>query len=1187
MSLKFLYGTGDKNLQQAMDDQIQADLAQQSQDRFFLIVPNHIKFESEVHLMTELQKSQKADYFATSALQVFSFSRLAWYFLKDTQFYQKTRLDSAAISMILTKIFDVEREKLRIFSGELSQPGFLTGVAKQLDELQNQGVTPQILAQTAEQLPDGLDTKLKLNDLTLVYEAYLQAVGDQFITNDQLLAALSQKLQQSDLSHCHFYAHGFTQLTQMELQIMGVLLAQTDVTLTLIEDKPTQAANKTVDLFFRAKHLQSQLIQQAKAAHVSVHNQLVHAPRTSVSLGALGEYWQDANAQPTDISEDVHVFCGNDPYSEMETVALTIRRLVADQHYRYRDFLIVTKHLADYETVLKPIFKQFDLPYFNDLQMPMQDHPLLAFLTALINIDLHHFRYEDIMRLLKTELFLPKTAQGYLPTQAFRRVLDITDNYLLAHHLFEADWQRQDAWEKTPQSDDGSASQTEADTEKSQAIEMIHQLIRDELMPFYETIHQAKTAQEAASSLYRFMADIGVMDQLVAWQNTPQPLSETNQVADKSLQGFNVFVSLLDQYTAILGQAPFDPAQFLELLTAAFENTDYAQIPATLDAVNVSEVGMVQMNNRKVTFFMGLTSQNVPEIVAPATILNDEDRQQLSNADPIFQELDTSERVMANELYLAYSAFMSPTETLYLSYAQNSAEGDAFLPSSYLTRLSAHFQLDVVQVPANLPTTEDPAKLLPWIGAKKQMVHRLVPILRAAQDEHQPIGTPLTYVYQLLRQDESLGPWARKVFGSLQYRNVPKQLTGEVVDLLFGKTLKASVSQLETFYQNPYAYFLTYGLKLKERAVYDLSPASRGSFYHEVMDEFMKYVVTRGLDLSQIDGPKLDQILDQVLNQVYTMPQFDILNHTGRMHYIRYKLKDVLKTSLDVNLAQSRGMAFAPYRTEVPFGSGDDGLKPLRYELDAQHQVLIRGKIDRIDTANLGAQPYFNVIDYKSSAHTLAYPDVYYGLSLQMLTYLQSVLDNLEPLDLGDAAFAGAYYFHLQDPVLNLKTDLKFQDGPEIIRQKKQKKFRYSGLIANKPEVLANSDTALTNGQSAIVPIAYNQKTDTYRSSSSSIVTPTQLQTLLDYNALKIKQAAQEIFSGRLPLLPVRMGTQKTALDYSPFLAVFEFDAMLPENQYKDLKRDPNLHEKPPVTGNSILPYWLQQMTAILDGGNQ
>lgn len=58
---------------------------------------------------------------------------------------------------------------------------------------------------------------------------------------------------------------------------------------------------------------------------------------------------------------------------------------------------------------------------------------------------------------------------------------------------------------------------------------------------------------------------------------------------------------------------------------------------------------------------------------------------------------------------------------------------------------------------------------------------------------------------------------------------------------------------------------------------------------------------------------------------------------------------------------------------------------------------------------------------------------------------------------------------------------------------------------------------------------------------------------LLAYNSYLIKNAGNDILSGKIELNPYSYG-QQTSLTYSDFKDIFFFDAMLKENNYHKIK---------------------------------
>jgi len=223
--------------------------------------------------------------------------------------------------------------------------------------------------------------------------------------------------------------------------------------------------------------------------------------------------------------------------------------------------------------------------------------------------------------------------------------------------------------------------------------------------------------------------------------------------------------------------------------------------------------------------------------------------------------------------------------------------------------------------------------------------------------------------------------------------------------------------------------------------------------------------------------------------------------------------------------------------------------------------VHVRGKIDRLDQIQVADQSYLGIVDYKSSQHKFDFQEAYYGLAMQMLTYLDAVLHNERELvgDGQDAVkLAGALYMHIQNPTLQPK-DIK--GGFEAALLKKNK---YKGILLDDPKLLEHLDSDLqkTTGTSKVYPFSRKKDGAYSGGRAASLVTNDQLERLLQHNSQLIVAAAEAIFAGQVDLNPIRLNDKTTALQYSPYLSIMQFDAMLAENAYRDL---------PPLTSQQVL----------------
>lgn len=178
-----------------------------------------------------------------------------------------------------------------------------------------------------------------------------------------------------------------------------------------------------------------------------------------------------------------------------------------------------------------------------------------------------------------------------------------------------------------------------------------------------------------------------------------------------------------------------------------------------------------------------------------------------------------------------------------------------------------------------------------------------------------------------------------------------------------------------------------------------------------------------------------------------------------------------------------------------------------------------------------------------------------------MLTYLDAVLHNEQALVGSDQAavkLAGALYMHIQNPTLKPKD---IQGGFEAALLKKN---RYKGILLDDPQLLEHLDSELQqgNGTSKVYPFARKKDGAYSGGRAASLVTNDQLERLLQHNSQLIIAAAEAIFAGEIQLNPIRLNDKTTALQYSPYLSIMQFDAMLAENAYRDL---------PPLSAKQVL----------------
>ena len=372
--------------------------------------------------------------------------------------------------------------------------------------------------------------------------------------------------------------------------------------------------------------------------------------------------------------------------------------------------------------------------------------------------------------------------------------------------------------------------------------------------------------------------------------------------------------------------------------------------------------------------------------------------------------------------------------------------------------------------------------------------------------------------------------------------NIPEQIKKENIDKLYGNTLVTSISKLERYRSCPFSYYLQYGLKIKPQEELKIQTLNTGTFIHEVIDEFFNYIKDEKIKLEEIEEEQLSKIIDDIVEDKLGQVKNYIFNSTAKYRLLVIRLKRIIKKALKYiieTIVQSR---FEVLGTELEFGEKGK-YKPIKLTLDNGKRVEIIGKIDRIDTAQNEDGKYLRIIDYKSSIKNIDLNEVYAGLQIQLLTYLDAACkeEDLMP--------AGILYFSMLEQMI--KSDKKLKE--EEIEEKIRANFKMKGLILADVKVVRLHDKNLKNGSSNIVP-AYIDKEGNLSEKKTSGVTKEQFADLQKYMYKIIREISAEILEGRIDLKPYYKD-KKTPCKYCEYKSICGFNMGGCENKYNYINK--------------------------------
>ena len=1139
--IKILTGRQTDPLQEKILEEAVRNYQQHPEHKTFIIVPNHIKFTTEVRAINKLAISKNQSETAVKNLHVLSFSRLAWFFLKDAEQGLPTQLDDAASAMLLTHIVEQEKDKLTIF--ENSNTGLINQLYSTILQIYDGNVNLEDIDE------DSLDqeTKSKVHDLRIIYDAFIKEIAGKFSTKNEVQVQLNEILAKNkNLGNTSFYFCDFSHFSLQETLTIKLLMRKAkNVVLafkTRLGDINPQAEEGDYDYVIQQTISRfTSFLQERKMEYTVNSFPLLPKPTKREILNSL---WTEAISKTDDLNQ-VQLVKADSRYAEAYFVARTIYQQVALSNYRYHDFLILAPDLKEYETYLTPILRQNKIPFFNDLQQEMKYHPLVVLIENLFNLhDLkgNPFTTSSMLAILKTHLLIPS---WYKEEAEYIHDVDELENFVLAHGINHGLWRK-----KFSDFVNAEVIRLDKMDEEVAKIDRLRGYLVDKVTNLFEKLAQEKDSQKALTIFFDFLTENGIAARLEKWRDDANDAGDLQQ-AQQPEQLWDLLIQLLSDYLMI-NPEEFNMDEFFNMLINAFKEANFSQIPSTLDAVNLSEIGMVQTSGYKQVFIIGATSGNLPAIQKMPGFLTTENLAQLQDSFSSDSYLEDNQQL--NNLDQNYQFGLSlalAQDRVYVSYPVLNASNETLNSSIYYQRLSDYGAREFEQ--HDLP--EKMQDLLSFITNADASLGYLAYMNSLAK------SSAITKLLQLTQK--VLPQKTDSVLDASQFDNQPEDIGEELATKLYGENLNSSVSQLETFYKNSYEYFLTYGLRLRRRFENEFDVIQAGNYFHETFDRLVKQLNKRHLDLADLNSTELESMLNsvrevmkdegkyaQLMNDPFNQYLFKCLDHTTSKVAHNWR-KSLTKTPLRAKYS------------ELSFGVGER-LKGLSFavpDLSGNHHVDLRGKMDRVDLANFADkdQVLAQVIDYKSSAKKFDLGMFYNGIALQMVSYLDVLANNNRFFAGSDQlSLLGAFYQTVTRQLERLNSD-KLIDSSMNLRQAatdSKPKLMYNGIISNDPDILTEAEPLLEGSTKQVSELYTGVKTKAkggFSLPANRSFSEEEIELLLEYDEYLIKEASSQILSGKISLNPYKYGKSQNALTYSDFKDIFFFDAMLRQNQYHEI----------------------------------
>ena len=1106
----FILGTAKSGKTTACYKQLQEELAKEAYHNLIMLVPEQFNLQVQVELAKLLKPG-------LLRAEVMSFRNLAKRVLKEVGGIKEPVIDDLERVMILKKLLEQHKSELVYYKTTYGSEGFVDGINRLITLFEQNEIDKPFLDALEQDEKSSAVFKSKLQDITAINEWFHTYIAERFVTVEKTMERLAGAVHKSDyLKDSIVWIDGFYGFTAVQMKIIEEIMHKvSQVIITLPIDRH-YTMNEYIypnnPFYDSIKNYQS-LMARCEQGNIPYETMVMKADnKDEDALAYLSENYLKPYVKPFENEQDaIRIMSFPSKDEEVTQLACEIVRLIRDEDYRYHDIAVLVGDMGQYKSSLVSTFKEYDIPVFMDDKKSIHTNGLVAIIDAALEVITTGWTYKSIMSFLRFNR-LDLTIDE----------IDTLENYLLEHGIqgkkkWDATWER------------------ESKSIPLEVIQAIKEKVQVPLLSLEEALKSTKDGsgkikiREASIAVYNFLESIH------AYETTQQHIAYYKQVGELSLELENTqiwgqVVDTLERLVDLLGEESVSIKVFKNILKTSFGYIEIGIIPPSKDQVIVGNIDRSRIPQVKALFILGVNEGVIPKIDESMPLFSDMDKltlmQLCEKADEKRSRL--YDVVVHNPLYmgqfLVYYAFTRAREKLYVSTIQADENGKALRPSIVFYKLRKLFG----EIPFECDQLDALQAAKPALGYVGWQLRKYLD----GQGEEGPWQDAMSWFMTSNEWKERI----RHLASYMAYTNQQEYLSEENAKSLYPEGLVTNISQLELYRNCPCCYFIRYGLKASERKVLQWNAADIGTLFHSTLERYPKELAKCKVTWVTATSEQQDQCIEEALR--YSAAKLSQnAKQDGRFAYTLKKARKMTKRAIGALTHQLKAGEFEPEAYEVSFGS--EQMPPIEIVLDNEHTIFLKGQIDRVDVYTKdGEGKYIKVLDYKSGNKNFSLLELYHGLQLQLLLYLDAYLRLNEK-----NKAAGMFYFHIDTRTVKYETGMELSEA--LTKQLKQ--YKLSGLAVDDVDILNKMESGV---KGEILPA--KAKKDGTLGSGASVASEAQFRQLIEYMHDLIRGLGKDMLAGKISAKPCKL-KEKDACAFCKYHTICQFDTTHKDNTYEQL----------------------------------
>lgn len=911
--------------------------------------------------------------------------------LQELDFTRKKIMSKEAQIILIGKIIKDNSASLLAFGASDVDNGNLNNIFDFLKEMRECGLTNEDISTASE--TGNIAFANKMHDMKLINEKMNEYMSvnnldtQEGIVNDIVANISKNRLRYNNIliDTLDDYTVPVKNIIKKFIEIVG------DVTIAM-----TTAYSKTdgYEYFKDIVDIGNELFDYAQSVRLNETTRVnLKAAEATTGISAIKNGFFGVEKIKHASSDDI-VLCKSDSMQkEVDFVVSEIAKMLKNGT-PISDITIVSSSIDRYSTFLTSALEREHIPTYYYKTSKLENSNLFAFFDCILDIAVNGYNADNFTQLTQFSFINITNEERSCIVRYFIR---FGDNIEIAFKNGE-----------------------KYDNEGYSVVKKVF----DEVVSSLGDVKKANTAVGIINALMGYFQNINIRG-TIAEQIKEHQRNYDSVISDEIIQQWNSFMNMFKYIYDVYGEETLTWSQFAKIAKKAASDIVVKSTTHYSNYITIMPSSQAKNQRNEIMFVVGCNEGFFPKH-RDEGLIGDEERRTIEVVTS--KHLNTTDDNIKKDTLSIFSLITIPSKKLYMTWSNVDEEGNKLEVSSEISNIVNSF-------PECIKTQDE-------IGSNENS--RFIKFLTnlSKYKNTSAYDSSLLVEYQYFASHPR---FSGRLSNALNMLNIDKrQINSEQVTNAYVDNNFFAVTRIEKFNACPFKHFMDYAMKPQSVKEFLETAADKGNYYHIAAKRFFDMVVDGRIDIHTIDDRAFNRTMDDILDEIESNHNEDVLNATPRNKYKSYQMRNKIKNSIWQSIEQLRKGEFKVSKNEYVVG------KDIATEIKMEDGSIVNlvGTIDRVDTYD----KYARIIDYKSGDVSFSEEKLNNGIQLQLPLYAKAISSERE--------LAGMYYYRIHDAVRDVDDDSPIS-----------KKYQMSGVTLENRGVCVAMDTTLADASSSSTSI--------------------------------------------------------------------------------------------------------------------